>query len=71
MAVIDNLTQAKLQVSNLLVTITLNPKPTYSVNGKTVSWETYYGMLVDKLENLNKLIQVEGGPLEFATQGLS
>jgi hypothetical protein len=69
-AVIDNLTAVKTNVSAILAQITSDPKPSYSIDGQSVSWESYFSMLTDKLERLNQLIQVEGGPFEQQTQAL-
>lgn len=66
MAVIDTLTTAKANIANLIAQITASPAPTYSLDGQSVSWESYLSMLLDKLEKLNQLIQVEGG-VEMAT----
>jgi hypothetical protein len=71
MAVIDDLNTAKANVAAILAQITADPKPTYSIDGQSVSWESYFSMLSDKLEKLNQLIQVEGGPFERQTQALS
>jgi hypothetical protein len=70
MAVLDTLTSAKANVASILAEITANPKPSYSIDGQSVSWESYFSMLTDKLEKLNQLIQVEGGPFEQQTQAL-
>lgn len=70
MAVIDNLNQAKSNISAILAEITANPQPSYSIDGQSVSWESYFNTLVEKLDRLNRLIQVEGGPMELATQAL-
>jgi hypothetical protein len=69
-SVLSNLQAAKANVAAILVQITADPKPSYSIDGQSVSWESYFSMLTGKLEALNKLIQVEGGPFEEATQAL-
>lgn len=70
MAVIDDLTTAKANAASRLAAITANPQPTYSIDGQSVSWETYHSMLTRAIESLNKLIQVEGGPQEIVTQAI-
>jgi hypothetical protein len=71
MAVIDDLTTAKANIAAILAQITADPKPSYSIDGQSVSWESYFSMLSDKLEKLNQLIQVEGGPFEQQMQALA
>jgi hypothetical protein len=69
-AVIDNLNASKANIAAILARITADPKPSYSIDGQSVSWESYFSMLTDKLEKLNQLIQIEGGPFEQQTQAL-
>ena len=71
MAVIDSLTTAKAQIAANLAAITLNPKPTYSVDGQSVSWSEYHAMLAEQMARINDLIQVEGGPFENRSQATS
>jgi hypothetical protein len=51
------------------VEITADPKPTYSLEGQSVSWESYLSMLLDKLETLNKAIQQAGSPFQVTHRG--
>ena len=68
---LDTLNTIKSQILADLAAITLNPQPSYSLDGQSVSWESYQAMLIDKLERINQLIQVEGGPFELRTLGTS
>lgn len=70
MAVIDDLETAKANIAALLASITANPKPDYSVDGKSVSWATYFRTLTEQLDAINKLIQTEGGPQWLSTQAV-
>jgi hypothetical protein len=70
MAVLDDLNTTKANVAAILAQITADPKPSYSIDGQSVSWESYFSMLTDRLEKLNHLIQIEGGPFEQRTQAL-
>jgi hypothetical protein len=70
MAVIDSLTATKANVAAILAEMTANPKPSYSIDGQSVRWESYFATLTDKIEKLNQLIQIEGGPFEQQTQAL-
>jgi hypothetical protein len=68
MSVLTTLQTAKSNVCNLIALITANPKPTYSINGQSVQWESYYRTLTESLKTLNEQIQVAGGPFELQTQ---
>lgn len=70
MAVLDSLTTAKANLAATLASITAAPKPSYSIDGQSVSWSEYHAMLVAQIKLLNDLIQVEGGPFEYVTQAV-
>lgn len=64
MAAVDDLGTAIAQVAAQIKDITLNPKPTYSVNGQSVSWESYLSMLTDQLVKLQAAQQSLAGPFQ-------
>lgn len=68
MAVLDDLNTAKANIAARLVDITANPKPDYSIDGQSVSWTSYFNSLIGQMDALNRLIQVEGGPVEAISQ---
>lgn len=70
MAVIDSLETAKANIALRIAEVTAEKKPTYSVDGKSVSWESYLATLNQQMEMLNKMIQVEGGPQWLSTIGV-
>ena len=43
-------------------------KPSYSVDGKSVSWDEYRSVMTEKIKALNELIQVEQGPFQAAME---
>ena len=45
------------------------PKPTYSSDGESWDWTGYQSMILDKLEQLQKLIVMASGPYEVRTLG--
>ena len=45
------------------------PKPTYSSDGESWDWNGYQSMILDKLEQLQKLIVMASGPYEIFTRG--
>ncbi len=69
MALAD-LQTALQQVDTLIVQMTANPKPTYSVDGVSYSWESYFAMLCTQREKLEVLIVDAGGPYELITRGV-
>lgn len=66
----ENLASIKANVLATLAEITANPKPTYSIDGKVVSWTEYQEMWMRRLETVNNLINAET-IYEFNTQGFS
>lgn len=68
---LEQLQTIKTNTLAILVDLTANPKPSYSINGQSVSWESYYAQLLAQLERINSLIRVEGGPVEIATVGVA
>lgn len=67
----QNYDQALANVSALIANITTNPKPTYSIGGKTVSWTEYFTALIQQEEELNKARQRADGPFEIRSIGQS
>jgi hypothetical protein len=70
MADIDRLKTIKTQVLALLEDLTVNPKPSYNLDGQEVSWMEYQKMLFARLEGLNELIAADE-PFELHTQGFT
>jgi hypothetical protein len=56
------ISQALLNVANQIATLTANPTPTVSLNGKTVSWDEHYNALVASQQKLREQLQKAGGP---------
>jgi hypothetical protein len=56
---------------NLLQEITLKPKPSYSVDGESWSWNEYQSMLTQQIKSLKQLIQDESGPFIVSTRGIT
>jgi hypothetical protein len=63
--VITNLQTAYQNISQQLAAITANPQPSYSENGRSVSWSEYFNSLIDKQKSLLEAIQMAGGPFEI------
>ena len=56
---LDNLQQIKSNLIAKLEEVTQCPKPTYSIDGQSVSWTEYYKMLMEQIKSINELIQME------------
>ncbi len=68
MTYIDDLTTARDQAASLIKDITASPKPSYSVDGQTVSWTQYLAELTKQVKDLNYLITA-GKPYEHQSVG--
>lgn len=58
--------------SNYLATlaaISADPKPSYNIDGQSVSWTEYQAMLMDKVKAINDLINDEG-PFILNSRGI-
>lgn len=43
-------------------------KPSYSLDGESVSWTEYRAGIIEKLETLKAMIQLEAGPFQLPMQ---
>ena len=68
---LENLETSLDNMALQLADITANPKPSYSINGQSVSWVEYQRFLLDGMAALRVQIQVEDGPVCHITQGVS
>jgi len=64
----DSLTTVLNQLTDLLLQITLDPKPTYTAYGRSYSWNEYQEMLSRQIEQITKLI-AQGSPYEIISRG--
>jgi len=72
--VADNLNTIKANFMALLATETAyqvanGPKPTYSLDGESYQWDSWRQAMLDKIETINKLIQMEDGAFEIRAFG--
>jgi len=56
---LENLETIKSNLLTALASITASPKPTYSIDGQSVSWGDYYRSLMDQVKAVNELINME------------
>ena len=63
------------QVAALISDLVANPKPDYSIGGKSVSWGAYLGELLRSQKDLMDQLQLasilDGGPWEVRSRGVS
>lgn len=67
----DDLTTLRLireQTQQLLLDVTASPKPSYSVDGQSVSWEAYLAQLRATLDWCDAKLN-DAEPFEFVTRG--
>jgi hypothetical protein len=48
----DNLKAVKENIAARLAEITASPKPSYSIDGQSVSWTEYFNSLVQQLKEI-------------------
>lgn len=78
-AQLDNLIQSKYdllqQIIARLLDVTVNPRPSYSIDGQSVDFGSYQSMLFDsqkkEIECLDMLIDLQNKvqPYQFVSQG--
>jgi hypothetical protein len=68
---LDNLNTAYANVAQQIAAITANPQPSYSENGRSLSWSEYLALLIDKQKALLQAIQLAGGPFEIVSRARS
>lgn len=69
--VTENLTTAKENLAAKLAELTASPKPSYSIEGQSISWGEYYSMLTAQMKAINELLNQEATPLEVRTQAVT
>lgn len=68
MALIDSLNDELTAIVARRAEMVANRKPSYSIDGKSVSWNEYYKMLVDSQIEIEKAIQRAGSPMQISTR---
>jgi hypothetical protein len=66
---LENLVTTRDQVAANLAAITASPKPTYSIDGQSVSWESLFNSYTTQLAKLNELIS-NAEPFEVRSTGI-
>ena len=68
MTVLTDLITARENLASELATESANPRPNYSVGGRSIPWSAYRAELIDQLERLRAEIIKERGAVEIQTQ---
>lgn len=66
----ENLTTALNNVAVLIRDLTADPKPDYSVDGKSYSWSSYLSMLLSQQKALEDALARATGPYEVSNRGV-
>lgn len=66
---LSHLETALENIDSQLATMTASPKPTYSLDGKSVSWGEHFNNLLSAREKLVEAIIQAEGPTEIHVQG--
>lgn len=69
MSTVTQLTTIKANILAQIEDITQNPKPNYSIDGQSVSWQNHLDSLWAKLKEINDMIAAEEGPIEEVSLG--
>jgi hypothetical protein len=64
---LEILTTIKANLLAKLSELSANPKPNYTIEGQTFSWQDLWDSLWDKLQKINDQIAAEGGPFEIVS----
>ena len=63
----ENLITIRDNLAAKLASLSVSPKPNYSVDGQSFSHADYFRMLNEQLTNANKMI-ASGAPFELVTE---
>ena len=67
---VADLTAVRDAKESTLAAEMLNPKPTYSVGGRSISWDSHRDSLIKQISDLNTLIIQRTGAVEIHTIAL-
>ena len=65
----ENLATALANVRKAIADLTLNPRPNYSLDGRSYSWNELLSSLIENENKLLVAIQAADGPFEVVTRG--
>lgn len=65
---LESLQLARSQILANIVALTAQPKPTVSIDGKSVAWESLMDSYIKALSDLDEVISRAAGPVWIVTQ---
>lgn len=65
MSVLSTLILARQSLADVVLVVSQNPKPNYSIDGESYSHGDYLRMLTEQIGELDKMIASEEGPFEL------
>ena len=66
--VAENLKTAKANYAKQLADLSLNPKPSYIIDGQNVAWKLHQDMLLAAIASIDRLLQAEE-PYQLHSEG--
>lgn len=67
----DNLLTARNNIAAKIAAMSADPKPNYSVDGVSYSWNELFTSLSGQLEKINAQLQMADGGFEIRSQGIT
>lgn len=67
----ENLSTARDNIAAQLAAMTVSPRPNYSIDGESMSWQSLFDSLNTQLEKINEKIQMADGGFEVVTRGIT
>ena len=67
----ENLLTSRNNIAARLAEMTANPKPNYSIDGVSYSWDSLRVSLEQQLTRLNTMLQMAEGGFEIRSQGFT
>ena len=65
----ENIVTIRSNLLAYLATESANPKPSYSIDGQSVSWDQHRTSIMQQISELNELIAAADGPWEVESLG--
>ena len=65
----QNLQTALANVTAAIASLSVNPRPNYSVDGRSYSWNELFTSLIEQQSKLRQAIQESEAPFEVVTYG--
>ena len=66
----ENLATIRSNLISVMVTESAAPKPSYSIDGQSVSWTEYRTSLLSQIKQIDELTASTSGPWEVSVTGI-